>query len=115
MQITASGINNFPYIYQSNASRDALPRVAILSEWLRYFNDLAVGETAAPACFSRENAEGAGMPPSRQGGIIEITRHIDTRVKRGGAPCDAYGQSLFAPLPPEKYHKVFFRPIKVKP
>jgi len=22
-----------------------------------------VGETAAPACFSRENAEGAGMPP----------------------------------------------------
>jgi len=22
-----------------------------------------VGETAAPACFVRENAEGAGMPP----------------------------------------------------
>jgi len=34
-----------------------------LAEWLRHFNDLAVGETAAPACFSRENAEGAGMPP----------------------------------------------------
>jgi len=34
-----------------------------LAEWLRYFNDLAVGETAAPACFLRENAEGAGMPP----------------------------------------------------
>jgi hypothetical protein len=48
MQIMDSGINNFPYIYQSNASRDALPRVAILSVWLRYFNDLAVGETAAP-------------------------------------------------------------------
>jgi hypothetical protein len=30
---------------------------------LRHFNDLAVGETAAPACSSRENAEGAGMPP----------------------------------------------------
>jgi len=41
----------------------ALSRVTILAEWLRYFNDLAVGETAAPACFSRENAEGAGMPP----------------------------------------------------
>jgi len=33
-----------------------------LAEWLRYFNDLEVGETAAPACFLRENAEGAGMP-----------------------------------------------------
>jgi len=41
-----------------------VPRMAGgLAEWLRYFNDLAVGETAAPACFSRENAEGAGMPP----------------------------------------------------
>ena len=44
-------------------SRGVLPRVTILAEWLRHFNDLAVGETAAPACFSRENAEGAGMPP----------------------------------------------------
>ncbi len=44
-------------------SGGALSRVTILAEWLRYFNDLAVGETAAPACFSRENAEGAGMPP----------------------------------------------------
>jgi hypothetical protein len=43
--------------------RGAFPRVAIFAEWLRYFNDLAVGETAAPACFLRENAEGAGMPP----------------------------------------------------
>jgi len=34
-----------------------------LAEWLRHFNDLAVGETAAPACFLRENAMGAGMPP----------------------------------------------------
>jgi len=41
----------------------ALPRVTILAEWVRHFNDLAVGETAAPACLSRENAEGAGMPP----------------------------------------------------
>ena len=38
-------------------------RETISAEWLRYFNDLAVGETAAHACFSRENAEGAGMPP----------------------------------------------------
>ena len=38
-------------------------RVTILAEWLCYFNDLAVGETAAPACFLWENAEGAGMPP----------------------------------------------------
>jgi len=51
-------------------SGGALSRVTILAEWLRYFNDLAVGETAAPACFSRENAEGAGMPPllSREAG-----------------------------------------------
>ena len=38
-------------------------RVTILAEWLRYFIGLAVGETAAPARFLRENAEGAGMPP----------------------------------------------------
>jgi hypothetical protein len=38
-------------------------RATILAEWLRHFSDLAVGETAAPACFLRENAEGAGMPP----------------------------------------------------
>jgi hypothetical protein len=43
--------------------RGVIPRVTILSEWLRHFNGLAVGETAALACFSRENAEGAGMPP----------------------------------------------------
>jgi hypothetical protein len=42
-----------------------LPRVTILVEWIRHFNDLAVGEAAAPACFSRENAEGAAMPPLR--------------------------------------------------
>jgi hypothetical protein len=44
-------------------SQGVLSRVTILAEWLRQFNDLAVGETAAPACFLRENAEGAGMPP----------------------------------------------------
>jgi hypothetical protein len=44
-------------------SRGALRRVTILAEWLRYFNNLAVVETAAPACFLRENAEGEGMPP----------------------------------------------------
>jgi hypothetical protein len=43
----------------------ALFRVTILAEWIRYFNDLAVGETAAPACFLRENAAGTGMPPLR--------------------------------------------------
>ena len=40
-----------------------LPRITTLTEWRRHCSDLAVGETAAPACFSRENAEGAGMPP----------------------------------------------------
>jgi len=34
-----------------------------LAEWLGYFNDLAVEKTEAPAYFSRENAEVAGMPP----------------------------------------------------
>jgi hypothetical protein len=48
---------------KSMCSGGVLPRVTILAEWLRHFNDLAVGETAAPACFLRENAEGAGMPP----------------------------------------------------
>jgi hypothetical protein len=44
-------------------SWSVLIRFTTLAEWLRYFNDLAVGETATPACFSRENAEGAGMLP----------------------------------------------------
>jgi len=43
--------------------QDVFPRVTVLAQWLRYFIDFAVGETAAPACFLRENAEGAGMPP----------------------------------------------------
>jgi len=43
--------------------RGVLFRVTILAKWLRHFNNLTVGETAAPACISRENAEGAGMPP----------------------------------------------------
>jgi hypothetical protein len=47
----------------SEYSWGVLFRFTTLAEWLRYFNDLAVGETAAPACFSRENAEGAGMLP----------------------------------------------------
>jgi hypothetical protein len=55
-------------------------RETILAEWLRHFIDLAVGETAAHASLSRENAEGAGMPPPRLGGIIEMTRHVDTGV-----------------------------------
>jgi len=37
--------------------------VTVLAESLLIFSDLAVGETAAPACFSRENAEGEGMSP----------------------------------------------------
>ena len=44
-------------------SGGALSRVTILVEWLRHFNNLAVGETAAPACFLLENVEGAAMPP----------------------------------------------------
>ena len=50
-------------LHGGTCSGGALPRVTILAEWLRYFNALAVGETAAPACFVRENAEEAGMPP----------------------------------------------------
>jgi len=61
-------VKNHRHMFQKRfrnctCSRGLLPRVTILAEWLRHFNDLAVGETAAPACFSRENAEGAGMPP----------------------------------------------------
>jgi len=48
---------------KGTCSGGVVPRVTILAEWFRHFNDLAVGETAASACFSRENAEGAGMPP----------------------------------------------------
>jgi len=44
-------------------SRGVLSRLTILAKWLRHFNDLAVGETAAPAWYLRENAEGAGMLP----------------------------------------------------
>jgi hypothetical protein len=65
-------------------------RETILAEWLRHFNDLAVGETAATANFSRENAEGAGMPPSRQGGIIEMTRHVDTEVNGRAHPVNTF-------------------------
>jgi hypothetical protein len=72
-------------IYKKGAcSRGLLPRVPILAKWLRHFNDLAVGETAAPAWFSRENAEGAGMPPLLS--VIEMTRHVDTGGKRGSTP-----------------------------
>jgi len=48
---------------ESTYSRRAFPRVTILAAWLCCFNDLAVKETETLACFSRENAEGAGMPP----------------------------------------------------
>jgi hypothetical protein len=59
------GVHGVGATQESNrtCSGGALSRVTILAEWLRYFNHLAVGETAAPACSSRENAEGAGMPP----------------------------------------------------
>jgi hypothetical protein len=50
-------------VKEKYVSKVVLLRVTILAEWLRHFNNLAVGETAAPACFSRKNAEGAGMPP----------------------------------------------------
>ena len=50
---------------------------------LRHFNDLAVGETAAPACFLRENAEGQVCPRCQ---VIEMTRHVDTGVKRESEP-----------------------------
>jgi len=70
---STSSSNNFKIFYCiilylsrtvfCTCSRGVLYRVTILAEWLRHINDLTVGETAAPACFLRENAEGAGMPP----------------------------------------------------
>jgi len=63
-RLNRSGIEVYCNILHGGAcSGGALPRVTILAEWLRYFNALAVEETAAPVCFLRENAEGAGMPP----------------------------------------------------
>jgi hypothetical protein len=53
----------YPFRSYKCVHEGVLPRVTILAEWLRHFNGLEVGETAAPACFSRENAEGAGLPP----------------------------------------------------
>lgn len=38
-------------------------RFTALAECLRYCNCLAVGEAATPACFCREDAEGAGILP----------------------------------------------------
>jgi hypothetical protein len=40
-----------PNTGRSTYSGGVLPRVTILAEWLRHFNDLEVGETAAPAYF----------------------------------------------------------------
>jgi hypothetical protein len=37
--------------------RGVFARETILAERLRYSNDLALGETAAPACFSQKNAQ----------------------------------------------------------
>jgi hypothetical protein len=53
-------------------------------------NGLAAGETATPANFLRENAERTGMPPSRLGGNIEMTRHIVIGVKRGSKPLNTH-------------------------
>jgi len=57
-----------------------LPRLMILAKWLRHFIGLAVGRTPAHAWFSRENAEGTRMQRCQ---VIEITRHVDARMKRG--------------------------------
>ncbi len=53
----------YPFRSYKCVREGVLPRVTIRSEWLRNFNGLAVVETEDPASFSRENAEGAGMPP----------------------------------------------------
>jgi hypothetical protein len=76
-------------------------RLETLAEWLCYLNDLAVGENAASTCFSRETAEGAGMPPSRLGGIIEMTSHADAGEKRESTPMNAYlrGYNKNTPTP----------------
>jgi hypothetical protein len=81
------------YMY-CKRSWGVLSRLTILAEWPSHFSVLAVGETAAPARFSRENAEGAGMPPSRQGRINEMTRHVDTGVKGGGTPREHVHQKI---------------------
>ena len=57
-------------------------------EWLRHFDGLAVGETAAPAWFLRENAEEAGMPPLLS--YRNDRGHEDTRVKRKSTPLNIY-------------------------
>ena len=67
-----------------------VPRIRTLTEWLRHFNDLSVGETAAPARFSQENAEGEGMPPLL---VIKMTRHVVARVKQGSTPINTYMSS----------------------
>ena len=47
-------------------SGGVLPRATILAEWLRHFNDLEVGETAAPACFfAGERGGGRNAPAAK--------------------------------------------------
>jgi hypothetical protein len=47
---------------QRMCSGGSLPRETILAKWLRHFNNLAVGETAAPAGFFAGERGGVGMP-----------------------------------------------------
>ena len=55
----------FTYVFAGCASpcSDTFPLVPCmaggLAEWLRHFNDLAVGETEAPACFGGEESAGS--------------------------------------------------------
>jgi len=55
-----------PNTGRSTYSGGVLPRVTILAEWLRHFNDLEVGETAAPACFfAGERGGGRNAPAAK--------------------------------------------------
>jgi len=51
-----------------------------LAEWFCYFSDLAVGETAAPACFLREKAEGADGSTKENKMIIDHPGKVTERI-----------------------------------
>jgi hypothetical protein len=58
----------------------AIPRKTISAKWLRHFNELTVGETAAPAGLFAGERGGGRNATVQLGWIIEMTRHVDARV-----------------------------------
>ncbi len=68
-----------------------VPRMAGgLAERLRHFNDLAVGETAATAWFSRENPEGTN---------INGIRLYPFALGRNKVPAVCWGESIASCVP----------------